>query len=70
MSFGELRLHSHSGIERKINMEKRFVLVDERYKDLFLEDTIEKLVYCKKTYYKVPIMSFVKNGGVFKNLEM
>ena len=69
MSFGITAMHSHSGLERNLNIEKRFVLVDEIYKNRFLEDTITRLEYNKKVYYKVPIMSFVKNKGVFKNLE-
>ena len=63
------RLHSHSGLERELDMEKRFVLVDEEFKNRFIKDNIEAVVYNNITYYKVPILSFVKNGGVFKNLN-
>ena len=60
-------LHSHSALERELKFPKHIVLVDEEYKNLFLEDAIEKFTYCRKVYYKVPILSFVNNGGVFKN---
>ena len=60
-------LHSHSALERELKFPKHIVLVDEEYKNLFLEDAIEKFTYWRKVYYKVPILSFVNNGGVFKN---
>ena len=60
-------LHSHSGIERELKFKKHIVLVDEQYKNMFLEDTIEKFKYLGNVYYKVPILSFVRNVGVFKN---
>lgn len=60
-------LHSHSGLERELKFKKHIVLVDEKFKVLFLEDTIEPFKYNGVNYYKVPILSFVKNGGHFKN---
>jgi hypothetical protein len=60
-------LHSHSGLERELKFKKHVVLVDEEYKHMFLEDTIEKFKYLGKVYYKVPILSFVRKGGIFKN---
>lgn len=60
-------LHSHSGLERELKFKKHIVLVDEQYKNMFLEDTIEKFKHHGNVYYKVPILSFVRNGGVFKN---
>lgn len=60
-------LHSHSGLERDMNIPKHIVLVDEQFKGLFASDMIQPLKYCGNLYYKVPIMSFVNNGGVFKN---
>lgn len=68
-------LHSHSGIERELKMPKHLVLVDERYEDFLLGGSLKGQVkfhhvkYNGKTYLKVPIMMFVKNGGVFKNLN-
>lgn len=62
-------LHSHSGIERELKVKKRFVLIDEEFKHMFIdiEDSVSPIVYDKKTYYLVPIMSFIHKGGVFKN---
>lgn len=60
-------LHSHSALERELKFPKHFVLVDEEYKNMFIADTISRYAYGGKVYYKVPIMSFVRNGGVFKN---
>ena len=60
-------LHSHSGLERELKLKKHIVLVDEKFKVLFLEDTIEPFKYNGVNYYKVPILSFVKKGGTFKN---
>ena len=68
MSHGLNYLHSHSALERELRFPKHTVLVDERFKHLFLADTIQKFVYNKEVYYKVPILSFVHKGGVFKNL--
>lgn len=60
-------LHSHSGLERELKFPKHTVLVDEEYKNIFIGDTIEPFKYNGKTYYKVPILSFVSKGGTFKN---
>ena len=60
-------LHSHSGLEKELNMPKHLVLVDEQYKSMFVKDNIIPITCHGINYYKVPIMSFVKNGGHFKN---
>lgn len=60
-------LHSHSGLERELKMPKHLVLVDEKYKSMFFEDTITPFRYNGRLYYKVPITSFVMKGGNFKN---
>ena len=60
-------LHSHSRLENDMNIQKHIVLVDEQFKGLFARDMIQPLKYCGNLYCKVPIMSFVNNGGVFKN---
>lgn len=60
-------LHSHSGLERELKFKKHTVLVDEKFKVLFLEDTIEPFKYKGVNYYKVPILSFANKGGIFKN---
>ena len=60
-------LHSHSGLEKELNMPKHLVLIDEQYKSMFVKDNITPITCHGTNYYKVPIMSFVKNGGHFKN---
>lgn len=60
-------LHSHSGLEKELGMPKHLVLVDEQYKGLFIEDKITPISCHGINYYKVPILSFVRNGGHFKN---
>lgn len=68
-------LHSHSGIERELKIPKHLVLVDEEYKDFLLGESLKKSIkfrnvkYKGKVYLEVPIMMFVKNGGIFKNLS-
>lgn len=71
MSIGLTYLHSHSDIERNELIPKHFVLVDKEYKDLFADGAthIYPYNYKGKTYLKVPILSFVKKGGIFKNLK-
>ena len=59
-------LHSHSGLERELKIPKHTVLVDEEFGDRFIEKKPFK--YNGVDYIKVPILSFVKEGGVFKNL--
>jgi hypothetical protein len=48
-------------------MPKHLVLVDEQYKSMFVKDNIIPFTRNGINYYKVPILSFVKNGGHFKN---
>lgn len=60
-------LHSHSGLERDLKIPKRIVLVDEQFKDRFID--AEPCKYHNVNYVKVPILSFIKQGGVFKNLN-
>ena len=59
-------LHSHSALERDLKLPKSVVLVDEEFGDRFIE---KKAFRVRSTYYyKVPILSFINQGGVFKNL--
>ena len=60
-------LHSHRWLEKELKFKKHTVLVDEKFKGLFLDDTIEPFKYNGVNYYKVPILSFVNKGGIFKN---
>lgn len=69
MSVGVVQLHSHSGLERELRMPKYVVLVDVKYRNLFVDCPIVDVSYGGVTYCKVPIKAFVKNGGLFKNLN-
>lgn len=62
-------LHSHSGIEKKLMFPKNIVLVDNKYKDLFVSCKTSKMMYNGIEYLKVPILSFVYKGGVFKPFD-
>ncbi len=74
MSEGLTTLHSHSGLERELKFPKHIVLVDEIHEDELIGTEQKKSVTFKRfknggvTYIEVPIMTFVNNGGVFKNL--
>ena len=61
-------LHSHSGLERELQMEKRNVLVDLEFEELFKDVPTEIFETPNKTYLKVPIFAFVRKGGIFKNM--
>lgn len=76
MSSGVQYMHSHSGLERSLTKDKElsskaYVLVDEKYKNVFsdVSSVVKKFVYQKTVYYKVPTLVFFRKGGVFKNLE-
>lgn len=68
-------LHSHSAIERTLKdkdiANKSHVLVDESFKSLFADGKIKikPFVYNSVKYIKVPILAFVKRGGIFKNFD-
>lgn len=62
-------LHSHSGIEKKLLFPKNIVLVDSMYENLFVSCKTTKMEYNGVEYLKVPILSFVHNGGVFKAFD-
>ena len=59
-------LHSHSALERDLKLPKSVVLVDEEFGDRFIEKKAFRIH--SMDYYKVPILSFINQGGVFKNL--
>lgn len=48
---------------------KNIVLVDNKYKDLFVSCKTSKMMYNGIEYLKVPILSFVYKGGVFKPFD-
>ena len=60
-------LHSHSGQERDMKLSKSFVLVDERFGNLFPDVEVKPLKHRGIRYLKVPIITFTRRGGVFKN---
>lgn len=60
-------LHSHSGLERELNLAKRFVLVDESFHNMFADVETKSLKRHGIKYLQVPIATFIKRGGVFKN---
>lgn len=62
-------LHSHSGLERNLKFSQSFVLVDEEFADMFDSEYVKPFKHNRITYLKVPILMFVKKGGVFKNFE-
>ncbi len=64
-------LHSHSALERDLKFPKSYVLVDEEYSYMFEESGIVAVpvTICGVNYVKVPVMAFVKLGGVFKNFS-
>lgn len=68
MSYGVSYMHSHSAIERDLRFGKGEVLIDEEYKDRFLE--AKPFEYKGKIYYKVNVLNFVLKGGTFKNLAI
>ena len=63
-------LHSHSALERELRFPKHIVLVDEKFKDLFLSDAVVPFVYHRTRYIQVPTLSFLKRGGVFRNFSI
>lgn len=74
MSQGKDFLHSHSALERELRLPKHLVLVDERFRDKFDERRMAEVVHYdeghKIIYLKVPVLDFVKQGGIFKNLSV
>lgn len=70
MSQGVLCLHSHSGLEREMKMKNRYVLVDEAFRGDFEKEhvAVQPFCYDNVNYIKVPTLTFVKLGGIFKNL--
>lgn len=69
MSHGLDILHSHSGLERDLKFPKHTVLIDAKFVHLFNKDATIAFRYGGIDYFKVNILQFVRNGGVFKNLN-
>lgn len=69
MSHGLIFLHSHSGLERNLRFPKHTVLVDAKFAYMFSGEPCVPFTHNRIEYVKVSILSFVKKGGVFKNLS-
>lgn len=69
MSNGITFLHSHSGLERNLRFPKHTVLVDTKYANMFSGEPCVPFAHNSIEYVKVNILSFVKKGGVFKNIS-
>lgn len=65
----DIGLHSHSGIERALNIPKKQVIIDERFEDLFGADVQRKFTYQGRVYLLVPTWIFYQRHGEFKNYE-
>ena len=62
-------LHSHSGLERDLRFPKHTVLVDAKFAHMFSGEPCIPFTHNRIVYVKVNTLSFVKKGGVFKNLS-
>ena len=69
MSNGITFLHSHSGLERNLRFPKHTVIVDATFANMFSGKPCVPFTHNSIEYVKVNILSFVKKGGVFKNLS-
>ena len=68
MSHGLSILHSHSGLEREMKLPKHVVVVDAKFANLFANERIYPFKHNGVEYVRVPVRSFLEQGGVFKNL--
>ena len=69
MSNGITFLHSHSGLERNLRFPKHTVLVDAKFANMFSGGPCVPFTHNSIEYVEVNILSFVKKGGVFKNIS-
>ena len=69
MSNGITFLHSHSGLERNLRFTKHIVLVDAKFANMFSGGPCVPFTHNSIEYVKVNILSFIKKGGVFKNIS-
>lgn len=69
MSHNLTQLHSHSALERELRLPKNTVLVDAEFKEMFKGHLLWPFRFNGVDYFKVNILHFVKNGGIFKNLS-
>lgn len=69
MSRNITQLHSHSALERELRLPKNIVLIDAEYEDLFKGQIIWPFRFNGIDYFKVNILHFVNNGGIFKNFS-
>lgn len=65
-----LGLHSHSGLERELNMRTNKVLVDARFAPMFGFEAIGAAFTRKGVkYVEIDTRAFLQKGGVFKNFS-
>ena len=71
MGYETQQMHSHSGLEGALGFPKHIVLVDARFASIFHKNGINTTPFkhMNVEYIKVPILAFVKCGGVFKNFN-
>lgn len=63
-------LHSHSGLERELNMRTDKVLVDVKFAPMFGVDAIGNTFTMKGVkYVEINTRAFIGKGGVFKNFD-
>ena len=65
-----LGLHSHSGLERELNMRTNKVLVDARFAPMFGFEAIGTAFTRKGVkYVEIDTRAFLQKVGVFKNFS-
>lgn len=70
MTDANLGLHSHSGIEREMNMVKNKVLIDFKFAPMFDPFKLGKVfTWHGRKFVEVDILAFVSHGGEFKNYK-
>ena len=63
-------LHSHSGLERELNMRTDKVLVDARFAPIFSPEAMGAIFTRKGIkYVEINTRAFIQKGGVFKNFN-
>lgn len=56
-------------MERDMGFPKHFVIVDAVFSESLKGEKIVPFSRNGRNYLKVPILAFVKHGGVFKNMS-
>lgn len=70
MNEAALGLHSHSGLERELNMRTNKVLVDVKFAPIFSPEALGDVFEMRGVkYVEVNTIAFVHKNGVFKNFN-